>query len=203
MENATFDPETHVYTFKGSHVPSCTETLQIAGLVNFDHVSEELLERKSELGREVHRARYLDDIGRLQSHDPQLTPYLDAWRLFRKESGFTPSFSEVWTVAEIAGMHYGMQIDAIGLIDRRQTVVDLKIGEIYPHHGIQLAGYAAGFHHAMLNSFAARFRTRRRAVVQLRSDGSYRLKFFEDSYDLEVFIAGLRIATWKRERKIQ
>lgn len=195
-----FDAETHEYTREGRPIVSCTNALNEAGLISFDHVAVELLERKSELGREVHTARHLYDTGRLGSHDPAVTPYLDAWITFRKQSGFVPVLSEHWQIAEVLGMAYGMRIDAAGVIYGRETIIDTKISEIYPHHAIQLAGYAAGLHSG-LATHTARFRVRKRAVVQLRSDGTYRLKYFEDPYDLDVFIASLRIASWKRERE--
>ena len=198
-----FDPELHAYSFQGTPIPSCTEALEIAGLIDFDHVSAELLEWKSELGREVHKARHLDDTGRLLSFDPAVAPYLAAWRLFRKESGFTPTLSEYWQGAEVDGMRYGMRLDAFGTLRGRSTIVDAKIGEIYPHHAIQLAGYAAGLTHALYATPFSRFLNRKRAAVQLRADGSYRLKMFEDNRDFGVFTSALHIAHWKKERNLR
>lgn len=203
LDGYAFNPDSHQYTLAGEVIPSCTEALHLAGLVNFDHVAAELLERKSELGREVHRARHLHDIGRLLSHDPEVGNYLIAWIAFRKESGFLTRLSEHWQGASINGMPYGMQLDAVGTIAGAETILDVKIGEIYAHHAIQLAGYAAGLAHASYATPLSRFLFRKRAVVQLRSDGSYRLKYFDDRRDFEVFVSALHIATWKKERKIK
>jgi hypothetical protein len=203
LDGFTFNSETHEYSFEGEPIPSCTEALEIAGLIDFDHISAELLEWKSELGREVHKARHLQDLGKLLSYDPAVGNYLIAWTTFKKESGFIPQLSEHWQGASINGMRYGMRIDALGTIGNRETVLDIKTGEIYPHHAIQLAGYAAGLSHSIYATPLSRFLWRKRAVVQLRSDGSYRLKYFEDRRDFDVFVSALHIATWKKERKLK
>ena len=204
MSEYSFQPETHEYFFSGEPIPSCTEALEIAGMIDFDHVSAELLERKGELGREVHKARHLHDEGRLLSYDPAVGNYLIAWTTFRKDSGFIPRLSEHWQGAELNGMRYGMQLDAIGKFpgDRIETIIDVKIGEIYPHHPIQLAGYAAGLDHPSFSTPLSRFYARKRAIVQLRSDGTYKLRFFDDRGDFDVFVSALYIAAWKKRRKL-
>lgn len=198
----SFNAETHEYHRESEPIPSCTEAVQIAGLIDFSYVNAELLERKSELGREVHKARHLQDIGRLSSYDPAIGNYLIAWTTFKQESGFIPYLSEHWQGAEINGMHYGMRIDVSGFLKGAETIADVKIGDIHPHHAIQLAGYAAGLDHASLSGALAKFLARKRAVVQLRSDATYRLKLFEDRRDFDVFVSALYIATWKKERKL-
>ena len=202
LDGFSFNPESHEYLFEGRPIPSCTGILQDAGLVSFEHVAEDLLEWKSDLGREVHKARHLHDEGRLLSYDPQIGNYLIAWTAFRSESGFIPELSEHWQGAEINAMRYGMKLDVCGKLKGISTILDVKTGEIYPHHSIQLAGYAAGLAHAIYSTPLSRFYARKRAIVQLRSDGSYRLKYLEDRRDFEVFVSALHIASWKKERNL-
>jgi hypothetical protein len=96
-------------------------------------------------------------------------------------------------------MSYGMQIDCAGTLSGVETIIDLKIGEVYPHHGIQLAGYAAGLEHSKWTAPLARFLARRRVALQLRESGLPRLTTFEEKSDFYVFTSLLYVNTWKKQ----
>ena len=195
----SFDPGAHEYSVGTRVVPACTWMLATGGLVPFARVNADVLERRSELGREVHLACHLHNIGKLGSYDKRVKPYLHSWILFKEKMNFTPELSEFQTVATINAMPYGMQIDCAGILDGSETVLDLKIGAIYPHHGVQLAGYAAGLEHKRWAAPLARFMARKRVALQLRESGLPKISMFEEKSDFYVFTSLLYVSTWKKQ----
>lgn len=93
-----FITEGHIYTDAtidgvGVRFESVTTILKEEGLIDarwFDDWSRDR-------GSMVHLATAYDDRGELdeESLDPVIAPYLEAWRKFRKESGFGPEKIEV------------------------------------------------------------------------------------------------------------
>jgi hypothetical protein len=67
-----------------------------------------------ERGRIVHKARHLDDSGELDMDtvDVVIRPYLAAWRLFKRESGFIVEQSEVPMMSK--ALRYAGTPDVIG-----------------------------------------------------------------------------------------
>lgn len=195
-----FDAATHQYSLAGRNVPATSNVLQSGGLVpHFDFVSEELLERRSELGREVHWACHLHNLHKLGSYDPRIKPHLHAWMAFKEKcKSFQLIASEYQTVAFADGMPYGMQLDCNALVNGTDTIIELKIGKPLPHHGLQLAAYAAGAPHGKWNTPIARFMARKRIVVELRANGNPKVHEFDERSDYQDFCSLLRIANWKR-----
>jgi hypothetical protein len=90
---AEFTEEGHWYALDGQVLPSVTTILKAEGFIDsrwFDEWSREK-------GSMVHLATHYDDMGELdeESLDPVIIPYVEAWRRFKKESGFDVSSSEV------------------------------------------------------------------------------------------------------------
>ena len=87
-----FDEELHVYRFHGKILPSVTGILKSEGFIDTSFYDEWSRTR----GSFVHKATYLDDQDQLDeaSLDPVILPYVEAWRNFRYQSGFTPIISE-------------------------------------------------------------------------------------------------------------
>jgi len=195
----TFNAERHEYRLGHQVVPATTSVLSTGGLVAFNFVSLEHLERRSELGRAVHLACHLHNIGKLGDCDNRVRPYLKAWILFKEKcKNFRLISSEYQTVAFINGMAVGMQLDWNASIDREDTVGELKIGKVYPHHGIQLAAYAAGLPHPKYEQPMARFMARKRIVVELGGNAVPKVHKFEQRSDYEVFVSLLHVTCWKR-----
>jgi hypothetical protein len=198
----SFDAEKHEYRLGSQVVPGCTGVLSSGGLVPYGFVSQDVLERKGELGREVHKACHLHNINKLGQCDPRVQPHLRAWIRFKEQcKSFRLISSEYQTVATVNGMHYGMQLDCNALVDGYDTVIELKIGQIYPHHAIQTAGYAAGLPHPKYTAPMARFMARKRMAVELRangSSGSPKVYLFEQKSDYDVFLSLLHVTSWKQ-----
>ena len=199
----SFDEDSHIYQVESrGRVPGCTRVLDQGGLVSFEHVDRDILERKSELGREVHKACHLYNQKKAFTCDVQVRGYLNSWIETVRMLRFVPRQSEFRQIASVNGMLFGMQIDAEGLVLNEDTIIDLKIGQVCPHHGIQLAGYAAGLYHPRLETPLGRFRTRKRIVTQLQEDGSLaKIRRFENKSDFDVFVSALYTTYWKMQNE--
>ena len=90
-----FDAEAHVYTLDGARVPGVTEILSDLSAREYRFVDRAVMERTAWFGQAVHKVIELDTAGLLDESelDPALTPYLDKWRQFLAQSGFTPIMS--------------------------------------------------------------------------------------------------------------
>ena len=181
-----FSEKDHVYLLDGKVIPSCTQILQGVGLIQFNGVSPDVLQRAAAFGTACHRACHLDDLGDLdeQSLDPNLKPYLDAWRTFRGDLKFDSIEQPLWHPV------YGFA----GTPDRfvvgypQPTIYDIKTGTtVYPVTAIQLAGYA----------ILADIPTARRLVVQLKPDGKYQVHEFKERTDRGVFLSALSVYKWR------
>ena len=202
-----FIEKTHSYLSDGRAVPSCTRILDFSGISNYSAVREEILERKSQIGTLVHMATQYYDEGALDwdSVDPLIINRTKAWVQFRLETDFVPRAIEKRCVATIQGMSFGLTVDREGLTKDRlgrmvPTIIDIKTAVtkqiFWP---IQLAGYALGLPDPEneLSTPRFRFARRRRMTVQLLEDGNYKKTEYTDTGDMEVFLSGLHIATWK------
>jgi hypothetical protein len=194
----SFDAERHEYRLEGQLVPSCTGLLSSGGLVQFGFISADLLERKSELGRQVHQACHLHNLNKLGSYDERVKPHLHAWIKFKEQTKFNLISSAYQTIASINGMSYGMESDCNALVDGHDTIIELKTGRPYPHHGVQLAGYSIGTPHPKFTAPLARFMSRKRMVVELRANGTPKVHEYSERSDYDVFSSLLYVATWKR-----
>jgi hypothetical protein len=209
----TFDEASHTYWKGGVIIPGATRCLDHAGLTSYENVRADVLERRSRLGKIVHQATHFADEADLDvdSLGDETRGYVMSWVNWRAWRQFQPLKIEHRQLAELNGMPFGMQIDRLGTFARESqlAVVEIKITrEIYDHHGIQLAFYAAGCDHspvgsvemaaASYNAPLAKFLTRKRVVVQLRSDGKKaRERFFDERNDFEVATWALGITHWK------
>ena len=87
--NLEFDQENHIYKMDGRKIPSVTDALS---LVDDRRKDPYYLLR----GKYVHKATELWDRKELDENtiDSSILGRVEAWKLFRKESGFIPSTIE-------------------------------------------------------------------------------------------------------------
>lgn len=175
-----FDPATHAYTWRGARVPSVTQVLKDTGLIDDQWYTE----RSRQIGQAVHLATEFDDAGRLNEATVAtlIRPYLDAWRKFRAETGFTPSPGGIEARIYNQSAQYAGTLDRIGaLAGGAEVLLDIKTGAPQSWHALQLAAYAMALPEP---------RRYRRARVQLKSDGTYRYTEFAPenlSADYNIF----------------
>jgi hypothetical protein len=187
---------------EGRVVPSVTRVLDHAGLVSYDMVKREILERKSTIGTLVHLATHYYDNGDLDwsSLDDHTKGRTEAWANFRSDTGFVPRLVEERCIASVNGMVFGLTVDREGLMRGREAVIEIKnAATAEAWWAIQLAGYALGVPDpdGKNSSPRALFARRRRMAVQLFPDGKYKKHDFLDCQDAEIFISTLHIAHWK------
>ncbi|MGH9351245.1 MAG: hypothetical protein ACRD2G_03655, partial [Terriglobia bacterium] len=173
-----FDSDRHLYLVNDRVVPSVTQVLHAAGLsADYSTVAPEVLERKRIIGEYVHKAtQYLDEGSLdLATIDPEIQPYLAAYRQFINDSGFRPRLVEHRLVGNINGMLCGGTVDREGMMAGKLWIIDLKcIERLYPSFALQTAGYELLLPKPVTPPFRYT-----RAVLQLRASGSYKLTTYE------------------------
>lgn len=181
-----FDQGTHTYYLDGVRVPSVTQIIKRAGLMQgLDWVNPHGLLR----GQYVACTTEYYDRGELdlETIDDQLLPYLNGWIDFLKKAE-----PELLGIEElVCNPEYGYA----GKLDRRlvlrgePSILDIKLGQHQPWHGLQTAAYAACFEEA-----------HQRYSLILKEDESYRLMWHKDSDDLPVFRAALAVVNFKKKK---
>jgi len=185
----TFNEPTHTYQWDGKHVPSVTQAIFNAGLVDdrwFDDYSRDR-------GTAVHRATELFDLGTLDEStlDPVLVPYLSAYKLFLLETGAEWDAIEERVFNKV--YRYSGTLDRRGTINGRNVIVDLKTGQPNKTTALQIAAYAAA-----LGLVCDRL------AVHLKGDGKYSITSYnmaDQARDFAVFHACLTVANWKENNK--
>ena len=192
--------QTHEYLKDGIPVPGVSQILREAGLVDLSHVPEDTLKRAQRFGSAGHRATELFDLKNLKEEtlDPALSPYVEGWKKFLRETGFIveaveePVFSNKYW--------YAGRLDRRGLLYGVRTVVDIKFtASMEPVTAIQLAAYQEAYNEGK----RPQDKIKNRAIVQLKANGSYALPskdFFQKS-DFSVFFAALTLRNWRLKNK--
>ena len=181
-----FDSDSHIYTIHGQPVPSVTQCLKEAGLIDESWYSPAAAER----GTFVHQACALYDKDELdmKTLDPLLSPYVEAWAKFRKQMPVP--------LVIIEQPYFSLEHGFAGTPDRawvdigkRFVVADIKSGPLPKWLPLQLAGCSI-----LINAFSG-------MGVELRSNGNFsvkEVKTVELFKARKVFLEAL--ATVKKER---
>lgn len=190
-----FDAATHIYSFAGVKIPSVTQILEGAGLVDYAGIPKETLDYAAKRGTAVHMASVFFDQDDLDpdSVDPQVAKYLAGWKKFREDHSFKIIESERAHLGTLDGMLYGMTVDrVVELGNGNAAILDIKCStKVHRWTGVQLAGYAIGL---CSGDLPAAFR---KLAVQLRPDCTYKLYEYNDPKYAEIFGCALKIAYWK------
>lgn len=173
----------YIDTDTGREYPSVTATIRDAGVMGW--VTEDAY--YAERGKEVHKTTALWDKWLLDedSVDPQIVPYLDAWKAYRCNVPTKPDCIE-----EIVS---DLVVGYCGTIDR--DGLDIKTGAPAKWHILQAAAY---WH-------ARPYRQVGWTSVYLQDDGKYKLIIYKPSElqaAFKVFCAALQINQWKRENRL-
>jgi hypothetical protein len=91
-DEIAFDPATHTYTLDGEVLPSVTQILAWARIIDFSQIPEPYLQAARDRGTAVHAAiharhRGTFDAAAFAAAHPSYVPYLDAHARFMTESG--------------------------------------------------------------------------------------------------------------------
>jgi len=193
MTTPTLD-ENHVYHLNGEIVSGVTTLLQ--SVVDYSMVDVTVLAFKAKLGTYVHLAtEYFDNKTLdIDSLDAALLPYVNAWILFNKETGFVTELSEHVVYHE--RYHYAGTLDRVGILNDERILLDIKCTSVLePHVGVQLAAYFE----AENSTREKPDRVKKRFALQLKKDGSYNLKRYKNIEDFKVFTSLLNIYNWRHK----
>jgi hypothetical protein len=191
-----FDESEHRYWLGDEELASVTTILAASFSFN---ARKEVAEVARELGTIVHKACELDDLNDLDEStlEPEFRPYLEAWRAFRKEHGFTPDMEGIEVRRYHPQWKYAGTIDRVGRMrSGRHMVLDIKTGGRYAHYQLQLAAYVF----LLDNPFDYH-----RGVVVLNSNGSFDFEeYSKDSVhqDIGFFRSAHNVYKFKREHKL-
>ena len=163
-----FDEERHMYFYDGHIYPSVTEIC--APLQSFD-VNPAVLQQAQRRGTQVHEYTQLIDYGIEPDElevEPELAGYVIAYMRFLRD--YKPEWDMIEQPLVSTSQQYAGTLDRFGVIDGKPWLVDIKTTSQPKRPTLiswacQLEGYAM-----MLECDIYR-----RADLQLKKDGSYRL----------------------------
>lgn len=187
----TFDEAKHEYRVNGHIVPGVTSIL--APLVDLEGIPRDVLERKRDLGSRVHFACQLDDEDDLDEAtvEPDVSPYLAAWRKFLRETGALVLHNEQKVYEPLLG--FAGTLDNVIGYDGKKWLIDKKTSIATPMSaGPQTSAYMRALNDPGVTH---------RAAVRLRADGTYRFDPLTGADDWSAFYACWTLHQFKRSHQ--
>lgn len=200
MGNLIFTEENHEYKIDEVVYPSVTQIITGAGLSEWNDLDmlpislKEKVEIAGRFGTACHIATELHDkdILDINTVDEPIIPYLNAWKLFRKECNFTPDEIEYRGCIEkhkIPGT-----VDRIGKLFGIKSTIDIKTSNKFPiSTGLQTAAYQEIYKANVSKKEWAK----KRYGVLLKPNGKYELKEYDKISDWSVFLSAVSVYRWK------
>ena len=182
-----FLPEPHEYHLKGERLWSPSGVFLSVGYVDRTYYREEHRYR----GQYVHRATHLIDDHDLVWNDiaPEYLGYVEAYCEFKEVWKFKPRLRE--KPIYNPEYHYGVTPDGEGIIlGGDEAIVEIKTGTMPWWTAVQTAAQDMALHHWD----ASRDTTRRRIGVELKKNGKFRAKEFDEDRDYDTWRANLHTA---------
>lgn len=190
----TFDAGLHEYRWSGVRVPSVTQVL--AQCFDFSMVSRDVMQAKAELGTAVHTACELDDANDLveESVHDSVRGYLDGYRKFKRDKVTSVIATELPVYHPLFG--YAGKFDLLTEFDDARWLIDWKtLLTINPATALQTAGYVGALPRDLMGEKGPI--GVKRAALQLKSDGTYRLHEFTNPNDFSTFVSFVNVFKWK------
>jgi hypothetical protein len=185
------DQENHIYYFNGVKMPSVTQILQAVGMMNVFAYDEFAKKR----GSAIHKATEYFDEGDLDedSISQLVRPYLEAWKTFRKDTGFEPLEIEKSGCDPILGV--AGTWDRFGMLNGCLTIEETKSGTIPRYTAIQTAFYKIIKKYELKEDVPIN-----RIGVELRPNATYRVEEFKNWRDEKIAMSALAIYNWSRNK---
>ncbi len=190
----TFNAEKHEYRLNGVVLPSITQVLRLAGLVDFSKVPPTILKASQDFGTAAHVATQLYDLGTLDfaTLDEALRPYLDNWIYFKEKYGFKPDIIEKPMASRI--YRFAGTPDRLGTINGKQVIVEIKTSyELSKANALQTAAQGILWKE---NGGTNKYR---RLAVLLTGEALPQVEEYENRADEQKFLAALTVANIKKE----
>ncbi len=191
----TFEPLSHTYRVGDEILPSVTQALKIAGIIDYSMIPQHVLQKAAERGTYVHKMihYWLDGELDLEKVPSGMMGYLDAARRFIDESRFEPHRVECRQYHKLHRYAGTWDLDGTVGGSGDLATADWKTGIILDGHAFQLAAY---------NLLRPNPRAARRIAVKLNSDGTYRAHEYPSpehpgntfTNDVGVFLSALTCA---------
>lgn len=194
----TYDEATHTYRLDGIRLKSVTQILDEAGLYNLSMIPPDVLQRAADFGTAVHDMTYLHDRNDLDldTLDPALAPYLEAWTSFVRVAGWQGIESEQLVYSR--RYMYAGRYDRRGLYNGKQTLLDIKTGT-KNKATVKLAGYQLAGYELAHNEMNGKEKVKQRICVWLCGDGAFKVETYTNKSDQAAFLACLTVANLKEE----
>jgi hypothetical protein len=190
----TFDASLHEYRWNGVRVPSVTQVL--AQCIDFSMVSRDVMEAKGALGTAVHAACELDDANDLveESVHDSVRGYLEGYRKFKRDKVTKVIATEMPVYHALFG--YAGKLDLLTEFDDARWLIDWKTPlAINPATALQTAGYVNALSRELTGEKGPS--SIKRAALQLKADGTYRLHEFTNPNDFSTFVSFVNVFKWK------
>ena len=187
-----FEPTAHRYTWNKRTIPSVTQALE--PLFDFSSVPYSVLERKRQIGTQVHHAieaEILDGNG-ARMVDADAMPYFTSWCNFRSECDFQPVLVEHRVTSDELGerYRYGGTLDEWGLLQHHPALIDWKT--CLQLNTTAVGAQTAAYLKALVREGIASLSDRRFAL-KLGANGRYQLvRFRALSDDWGAFVFRLK-----------
>jgi hypothetical protein len=194
-----FDPALHRYAIDGHQLWHVTDVLSAAGLVDYEHCTEE----GKWLGSGIHRAIHIELTQGLDwtSIPETWHPYVGAARQYVDDHHAAIVEIERQVVSRIFG--FAGTLDVILALHARcnpwcgvvrlASLTDWKSGAPVKATALQLAGYQHAYYEE------TRILIPHRVAVQLKPDGTYHPTEYTERTDRDRFLAALTVANLRRE----
>lgn len=186
----TFEEAGHIYRVNGAVVPSVTQVMQAAGMMDW---TKNIHEYFAERGTRVHQACHIFDTAGLDmdSVDDRIKPYVNAYIQFRADTKAKVVASEK--------VMYSPKLNVCGTLDKllawdgKLRLIDLKCSQLPVTAEVQLAAYEN-----IYKEDATRPEIDEVRALVLKEDGKYSLsKPLKTKNGFRVFQAALTITKWK------
>jgi len=187
-----FDEESHTYTLGDKKLISATGLMKDNGLYPFlKYCTDEHMWR----GKKIHEMMEFYHKGTLyiEKLNEDIRGYYFAWKKFEGETGFKALGFEKRMYHPV--LQYGATPDVWGLVGHELWILDYKHGIVQRSTGIQLALYQLAL--IACGEIGAISRPIKRVGIQLRANGTYNIKTFEDENDINIANMMISVHNWR------
>ncbi|MEZ3438049.1 MAG: hypothetical protein K1W18_04125 [Oscillospiraceae bacterium] len=198
FEELTFEESKHIYVLNGIVLPSATTLMKPLSDTVYGSIDKDVLDKAARKGTAVHSAIETYTNFGIIDIDAENKPYFDSYLKFAEEHSVSAYGSEIRMYHK--ELLYAGTADMIADVDGQLTLIDFKTSYSVSDMlcGVQLEAYSRA-----LKSHSLDFAIKQKAIVQLKKDGDYGLRFFKvnDTECWKVFTALITIDNYKKKFK--
>ena len=191
-----FDAKTHTYSDSLGPLSGVTSLLSGAGLIDYSFLTESKRDHVLDRGKKAHTlTEYYDQDDLVETNiDPQIKPYLESYKQFKRE---TPSLKILGIEKFVRHplQRYAGKFDRLVMIEGKLCILDLKTGELQPWTALQLEGYRQAWEIEGGEKIHARY------GLHLSKTGIFNKKKdfikYDDPSDAAAWLSVVTLARWK------